>query len=130
MFARMNKALPDALIASPIQPLLIASLPDPNDEHVLAAAVATRARFIVTFNVKDFPHTQLTPHGVVSIHPDDLILHLLRIAASEVVHVIREQAAALRKPSMTPEELLDHLARDGLVRSAVAIRLLLEEAET
>ena len=54
--AAMTKAFPEAMVDDFAQ--LLANplgLPDPNDEHVIAAAVKTQAQAIVTENISDFP---------------------------------------------------------------------------
>jgi predicted nucleic acid-binding protein len=51
----MNAHVRDALITN-YQDLIVGlSLPDPNDRHVLAAAIKGRADVIVTYNTRDFP---------------------------------------------------------------------------
>ena len=42
----------------------IVSLPDENDEHVLAAAIACGANYLVTDNIKDFPEQELNKFGI------------------------------------------------------------------
>ena len=43
-------------------------LPDVDDRHVLAAAIASAVPIIVTFNLSDFPQTALSPYGVRTLH--------------------------------------------------------------
>ena len=43
-------------------------LPDMDDRHVLAAAIASAVPIIVTFNLSDFPQTALSPYGVRTLH--------------------------------------------------------------
>src|SRR5690349_1435149 len=50
----------------------LAPLPDENDRHVLAAALACVADAIVTFNIRHFPADVLRPFGVVAVVPDTL----------------------------------------------------------
>lgn len=50
------------------------ALPDPNDRHVLAAAITCRAHVIVTANLRDFPESSLSNYSLVAQHPDDFIL--------------------------------------------------------
>ena len=45
-------------------------LPDPDDEHVLAAAVVGGAGSIVTDNFKDFPEAKI-PFGIQIVSPQD-----------------------------------------------------------
>jgi hypothetical protein len=51
----MNKAVRDCLVTGH-EPLTEGlKLPDPDDRHVLAAAIKAGAQVIVTRNLKDFP---------------------------------------------------------------------------
>src|SRR5205809_264830 len=49
------------------------TLPDADDRHVLAAALACVADVIVTFNVGDFPADILRPFGVAAVTPDSVV---------------------------------------------------------
>ena len=40
------------------------TLPDPDDRHVLAAAIRAGADIIVTFNLNEFPEKYLMPYGI------------------------------------------------------------------
>lgn len=50
----MNKAVRDCLVTGHKKLIATLSLPDPEDRHVLAAAICAKASVIVTFNLKDF----------------------------------------------------------------------------
>src|SRR5229473_2846793 len=53
------------------------ALPDENDRHVLAAAIACVADAIVTFNTADFPAAILSPFGMVAVEPDAFAYQLM-----------------------------------------------------
>lgn len=48
-------------------------LPDPDDRHVLAAAICAGAQFIVTFNLRDFSADTLAGFGIEAVHPDTFL---------------------------------------------------------
>ena len=52
------------------------SLPDPDDRHVLATAIAGGAHEIVTFNLSDFPGRTLARHGIILRHPDEFLTEI------------------------------------------------------
>jgi len=69
----MGRAVPDALITGH-EPLIQGLvLPDPDDRHVLAAAIRAGAQLIVTFNLKDFPADTLAVFGIEAVHPDTFL---------------------------------------------------------
>jgi hypothetical protein len=95
------------------------TLPDENDRHVLAAALACVADVIVTFNVADFPAEVLRPFGVTAVTPDDFVLPFL--ASGIVVDTATEHRASLKSPPLSDEEYLDALRRNGLPNTADAL---------
>lgn len=58
------------------------TLPDPDDRHVLAAAIRCGASVIVTFNQRDFPADVLASYGVESQHPDEFVENLFDLDAA------------------------------------------------
>jgi hypothetical protein len=95
------------------------TLPDPDDRHVLAAALACVADVIVTFNTRHFPSNVLSPFGVVAVVPDGFVLPLLD--SGVVVSAAAEHRASLRRPPLMAGEYLDHLRRNGLTATAAAL---------
>lgn len=51
-------------------------LPDPNDIHVLAAAIDGSADRLVTFNLRDFPKRELFGYGIRAQNPDAFLYDL------------------------------------------------------
>ncbi len=72
-------------------------LPDPNDIHVLASAVACEAEVILTLNLRDFPRSELSPHGIKAVHPDAFLsdAHARGAPVARVVARVLDQAEAL-----------------------------------
>ena len=83
---------------------------DPKDRHVLATAVAGDARTIVTLDLKHFPIDACKPFAVEPLHPDAFLLDLYDRYPQATYDAIERQAAALTRPPMTIDELLDRLA--------------------
>ncbi len=94
-------------------------LPDENDRHVLAAALACVADVIVTFNTSDFPPDVLRPFGVIAATPDSFICSLLDRGI--VVAAAAEHRATLQRPPLSAPDYLDALRRNGLAAAAVAL---------
>jgi hypothetical protein len=94
------------------------TLPDPDDCHVLAAAIAANVPLIVTFNLAHFPESSLEPYGVTAVHPDAFTASLLEADDEAFVAAVRAHRAALKNPPKSPEEYLDTLRGAGLAETA------------
>jgi predicted nucleic acid-binding protein len=118
----MDAAIGDCLVTGHLQLVDSLTLPDPDDRHVLAAAIQAGAELIVTFNLADFPVQSLAPHGVEARHPDQLFSELLASAVDEFCAAARIQRLALKNPAMTVEDFLAKLGDVGLPRTAARLK--------
>lgn len=116
----MHEACPDWEVIEDgwktIEPCL--QLPDPNDRHVLAAAIAGHADSIVTINIKDFPDSVLDPLGITVLHPDEFLLQQLELEPLVVLPAFKAMRARLKNPAYTPEKFVDVMERNGLIQTA------------
>lgn len=99
------------------------ALPDPDDRHVLAAAIHCGAERIITSNLKDFPAQVLSTHGVEAQHPDDFVLELMDADEDAVIATARRHRSSLKEPPKTVEEYLSGLADARLRRTAARLAL-------
>ncbi|GCD88020.1 PIN domain-containing protein [Nocardioides sp. LS1] len=118
----MNRAVRDCLVTG-YEPLIDAiDLPDPDDRHVLAAAIKARAQVVVTNNLKDFPASTLEPWDMEAKSPDDFILDQIDLSREAVYSAVQRIADSRENPPATFSAVLAMLERDGLVESAAALR--------
>lgn len=110
----IDRAVPDCLVTGYEHLIDGLVLPDPNDRHVLAAAIRSDAQAIVTLNLKDFPQRALDGFGIAALHPDDFVLDLADFEPGLVIAVAKQQRAALQRPTFAPDEFIDCLRRQGL----------------
>ena len=102
-------------------------LPDPDDRHMLAAAIVCGARVIVTRNLRDFPADKLTPFRIEALHPDVFLRRLLDRSPQAVADAVRSQHARLRNPPLPMADLLAVFLRLDLVETVAALRRSMPE---
>jgi hypothetical protein len=118
------EAVPDLVVRNYSRLIGGLELPDPNDRHVLAAAIRSGAQTIVTFNLKDFPEATLAGYDIVARHPDEFMLELLDASPAVVLTVLNEQTEALRAPPMTVDQVLARLEAGGMKGFVARVRTL------
>lgn len=125
----MERALPEARVSDHEALIPGLTLPDPDDRHVLAAAIRSGAAEILTFNLRDFPPALTEPHGVRAVHPDPWLCRLCD-DHPEVVHTAtRRMLGSLKNPPMSPSGLADALRRLSLPQAAERLPALLSPTE-
>jgi len=82
----MDAAVPGALVEGYEKHIRLLTLPDPDDRHVLAAAIEAEVDVIVTFNARDFPRRVVSLHGIEVRRPDAFVLELLVGPDSEAAY--------------------------------------------
>jgi predicted nucleic acid-binding protein len=117
----LRAAFPRALTRERLEIEARLLLPDPNDVHVLATAVAAGADAIVTFNAQDFPGHVLAAEGITRRDPDGFLWELQSHhpdVMARVVEAVRAKAEAI---SGQPVPLKALLKRARLYRLAKAL---------
>lgn len=118
----MNAHVRDSLVSGFEYLIPSIKLPDPDDRHVVAAAIHSGASLIVTFNLKDFPADALKPYNLAAQHPDDFIVDLLDLHPAGVLEAAAGHRRSLKSPAKTANEYLDTLLAQGLTQSVAVMR--------
>ncbi len=118
----MHKHAVDALVTGYQNLIPDLQLPDPDDRHVLAAAIRGGVDVIVTMNRRDFPSTVIGLFGIEAQHPDDFVLHLLGLAPRLVLAAAHNHRQSLMHPPRAVAEYLDALERVGLTQTVSVLR--------
>ena len=93
----MREYFPEALVEVPEDLVnALTCLPDKNDRHVLAAAIAGHADAIVTFNDRDFPEAIIKQYGILRQSPDEFLVHQFHLAPEAVLEKLDAQALILK----------------------------------
>jgi len=120
----LDRAFPDAT-ASGFEPLESQlELPDPDDRHVLAAAIHSECDLLVTSNPKHFSSGELDKHELLVVNVDEAVELLAGWCRESLSEVLNAQIAALRSPPISQEEFLVRLATRA-PRGTEAIRAVL-----
>ena len=105
--AALRARFPGAMVAAAPEVEARLHLPDPNDIHVLAIAVAAGADALVTLNTGDFPLRVLAGEGIARRDPDGFLWEFWSHHPDTVARVVagvhaRAEAAAQRELSLRP----------------------------
>jgi predicted nucleic acid-binding protein len=117
----VRAAFPRAMVRE--QPNIEARLmlPDPNDVHVLAVAIASSADAIVTYNAQDFPGHVLAAEGLSRRDPDGFLWELWSHHPAAVARIVEDVRAKAEQLSGAPMPLKALLKRGRLHRLSKAL---------
>ncbi|MER5495565.1 PIN domain-containing protein [Streptomyces sp. NPDC002490] len=119
---RMNAAVRDCIVTG-YEPLIDGlKLPDPNDRHVLAAAIRAGAQVIVTDNSKDFPSEYVAEWGIEQKTADAFVMDLIDLDDRVVYGCVMEIAGSRRREPATFDDVLGQLERSQLIGSVSMLR--------
>jgi len=120
----MREAVPDWEVPEAAWSSLVSAyeLPDPDDRHVLAAAVAGHADCIVTANLRDFPTAIVGAYGIEVVDPDRFIVNQWDLEPVTAMTAFKHMRARRKKPQTTAEDFAQALERGGLPATAQRVR--------
>lgn len=111
---RMNMSIRDCLVENYQYLIPTLKLPDPDDRHILAAAIHSSSSVIVTYNLKDFPKKIMSQYGIEAQHPDEFLMNLLDLSCETVCLAVNRHRASLKSPPKTLGEYLSTLKKQSL----------------
>lgn len=126
LVSAMNAAFPYAEVEPTVEHYLRLTglaLPDGDDRHVLAAAVAAEATVLCTANTKDFPDSAMAWLGVEAMAPDVLLGLLITEFQPQMLAAHGAAVASLR--GATDASTILALGRAGAPAAAAQMAALL-----
>lgn len=118
----MRKTFPEAC-AEGFEDLIAGiKLPDPDDRHVVAAAILVDADHIVTQNLRDFPPKAIAKYGIEAVTADDFLSSTFELYQLEATGALRAMRNAYSNPPFQPGEFVLDLQARGLPKLASQIK--------
>ncbi len=114
----MRTAIPDCLVTGHESVIPTLTLPDPNDRHVLAAAIVGHADAIVTSNIKDFPLEILAQYDIELQTPDEFVANQIMLHKVRSLSALKRMRERWQRPEMSAQEMIARMELRGLVVSA------------
>ena len=87
----------------------IVNLPDPNDRHVVAAAIAASASVILTWNLRHFPAKELKKFGLRKDTPDAFLSDLYDEVPDLMIGSLANARRNLTKTRASATDFIDIL---------------------
>lgn len=106
----IERAFPDGSVQGSEGRLQDLVLPDPDDRHVLAAAVHGDCDLLITNNLRDFPVEIVESYGLDINGLDDALAGLCTVAPDIMAAIAIRQVEALTHPPLTLNEWLKRLS--------------------
>ncbi|MGJ5178572.1 PIN domain-containing protein [Bradyrhizobium oligotrophicum] len=114
----MNDALPAATISGYEGHIPDVTLPDPDDRHVVAAAIAAKASLLLTWNLRDFPEREITKFGLRAMTPDDFLSGLFENVPELLIGSLANARRNLRKSRVGTSDFIAILKGQHLAQLA------------
>jgi predicted nucleic acid-binding protein len=120
LIEQMTAAFDDALVENWEPHEGTFGLPDPDDEHVVAAAVVGGAGAIVTENLRDFPLAKIPPH-IKLLSPAEFAADTVSVSPDVALRAVQTMAARYAAPPLTTEDILNRLVQRYQLTEAVEL---------
>jgi hypothetical protein len=118
----MNDALPGATVSGYEDLIPTVNLPDPDDRHIVAAALAAGASIILTWNLRDFPATTLKKYRLRGETPDTFLAGLYDRAPDLAIGSLANARRNLSKSRVSASDFIDILNNQKLGQLAKRVR--------
>jgi PIN domain len=114
----MNDALPTATVSDYAGHIPSVTLPDPEDRHVVAAAIAAGAALILTWNLRDFPMKELKKFNLHRETPDAFLTGLYHGIPELTIASLANARCNLSRSRVSAGDFVEILNRCKLTRLA------------
>lgn len=122
LIEQMRQAFDDAEVAGWEKLEGSYGLPDPDDEHIVAAAEIGGAGVIVTENLRDMP-VALIPPTIQLQTPAEFAHNTVAINPAAALRAVEQMAERFRNPPQSIDQVLDDLvSRYGFIDAVQMIR--------
>jgi predicted nucleic acid-binding protein len=118
----INNSIRDCLVENYSSLIEGLDLPDPDDRHVLAAAIKVGAQVIVSSDKGGFPAKYLENWDIEKKEPDEFVLDQIDLHDWKVWSIVQQIADSRTNPPTSVEDVLDELENAGLTESVTALR--------